>query len=181
MTAPAAVVPLLPLSRISRDEETFNARRNSVSSSSIVGKTLNSTGRVMYIDTIITITDIMMSVTIRTSSMMLGMGVIRATTMASTASGTASSPSDSSGIDCRNFQVAGRASVLVSSIEITPLDRQPPIHEAIDIGEDLGDGPVKVRGNLLSYFDRLIKRLRQRRILHDRDFIRNRLFANAQG
>ena len=69
----------------------FSASRNSVSSSRVVGKTLNSTGLRMYIATIITITDIMMSVTIRTSSRKPGSGVISAITIPSTASGTPSS------------------------------------------------------------------------------------------
>ena len=45
----------------------------------------------MYIATISTITDIMMSVTISRSSRKPGIGVISAITMASTASGTANS------------------------------------------------------------------------------------------
>ena len=45
MTWPAAAVPVLPLSRISREEEMFSASRNSVSSSRVVGKEVNSTGR----------------------------------------------------------------------------------------------------------------------------------------
>ena len=70
----------------------FSASRNSVSNSSVVGNTLNSTGRPMYIATIITMTDIMMSITIRKSSTKLGSGVISAMTIAKTAMGTASSP-----------------------------------------------------------------------------------------
>ena len=62
------MVPVLPFIRISRVEEMFSASRNRVSSSSVVGKTLNSTGLRMYIATIITTTDIMMSVTMRMSS-----------------------------------------------------------------------------------------------------------------
>ena len=69
----------------------MSASRNRVSSSSVVGKTLNSTGLRMYIATIITITEVMMSVTIRTSSRKPGSGVIRAITIPSTASGTPSS------------------------------------------------------------------------------------------
>ena len=38
MTWPAADVPVFPLSRMSRDDETLSARRNSVSSSSSGGK-----------------------------------------------------------------------------------------------------------------------------------------------
>ena len=46
----------------------------------------------MYIATIITMTDIMRSSTIRKSSMKLGSGVISAITISSTAMGTPSSP-----------------------------------------------------------------------------------------
>ena len=46
------MVPVLPFSRIRRVEEMFSARRKSVSSSRVVGKTLNSTGLRMYIATI---------------------------------------------------------------------------------------------------------------------------------
>src|ERR1700677_4246105 len=74
-----------------RVAEMFKARRNSVNSSSVVGKTLNSTGFRMYIETIMTTTDIMMSVTIRPSSTTPGSGVIKAITMPRTAIGAASS------------------------------------------------------------------------------------------
>src|SRR5580692_4548336 len=92
MTWPAAEVPVFPLSRIRRDEETLRASRKSVSSNSTVGKTLNSTGRPMYMATIITMTDIIRSNTIRMSSRKLGSGVMRAITMRRTAMGTPSSP-----------------------------------------------------------------------------------------
>ena len=69
----------------------LSARRNKVSSRSVVGKTLNSTGLRIYMATIITTTDIMMSVTMRTSSMNPGSGVISAITMPRTAMGTPSS------------------------------------------------------------------------------------------
>ena len=58
----------------------------------MVGKTLKSTGRRMYTATIMTITDSMMSVTIRKSSSAPGMGMISARTIATTAIGTAISP-----------------------------------------------------------------------------------------
>ena len=61
-----------------------------------MGKTLKSTGFVMYIATISTMTDIMMSATISKSSRKLGMGAISATTIARTAAGTANSLSVSS-------------------------------------------------------------------------------------
>ena len=69
----------------------FSDSRNSVNNRSVVGKTLNSTGRRMYIATIITTTDIMMSVTMRRSRAKGGSGVMRAMTIPSTASGTPTS------------------------------------------------------------------------------------------
>ena len=78
-----------------------------MSNSSVVGNTLNSTGRVIYIATIITITDIMMSVTIKMSSMKPGRGVIRAMTIASTAIGTPRSLAPEKSIPPKPFQAAG--------------------------------------------------------------------------
>ncbi len=68
----------------------------------------------MYIATISTMTDIMMSVTISRSSRKLGIGAISATTIASTAAGTANSLSVSSEIFLplafgRAFGTAGTA------------------------------------------------------------------------
>ncbi len=79
------------MSRIRRAEDTLSASRNKVSNRRVVGKTLNSTGFVMYIATISTMTDIMMSQTINKSSRMLGIGAINAITIPSTAAGTANS------------------------------------------------------------------------------------------
>ena len=69
----------------------FSASRNSVSSSSVVGNTLNSTGRVMYIATSSTMTDNMMFGAISTSRSNAGSGAIIASTMPSTPIGTAMS------------------------------------------------------------------------------------------
>jgi len=69
----------------------FRVSRNKVISRSEVGKTLNSTGRVMYIDTRSTITDRVMLALIRMSSRKLGMGMIIARTIPKTARGTAKS------------------------------------------------------------------------------------------
>jgi hypothetical protein len=69
----------------------FNARRNNVSSSSDVGNTLNSTGRVMYIETRRTITEMVMFALMRKSSRNDGSGAIIAMTIPSTAMGTLSS------------------------------------------------------------------------------------------
>ena len=74
-----------------RDEETFNARRNSVIKSSAVGKTLNSAGFVMYIATSRTITDMVMLTLIRMSRKNVGSGVIIANTMPKTEMGITSS------------------------------------------------------------------------------------------
>src|SRR5579862_1133535 len=62
-------------------------RRNSVSSNREVGKTLNSTGLVMYIETSSTITEIVMLALISKSSRKGGSGMIIARTMPKTASG----------------------------------------------------------------------------------------------
>src|SRR6185369_7037084 len=56
-----------------------------------VGKTLNSTGRVMYMETSSTITEIVMLVLISMSSRKAGSGMIIASTIPKTASGTATS------------------------------------------------------------------------------------------
>src|ERR1700680_3667716 len=75
-----------------RDVETFKASRNRVNSKSTVGNTLNSTGRPMYIATIMTMTDIMRSITIKQSIIKLGRGGMSEMTINSTAIATASSP-----------------------------------------------------------------------------------------
>ena len=85
---------MFPFSRISRDEEMFSASRNSVSNSKVVGNTLKSTGLAGCTPRpSCTITDNMMSSTIRKSSSIAGMGMISAITIATTAIGTAISPS----------------------------------------------------------------------------------------
>src|SRR5258706_12612186 len=71
-----------------RVEEILNARRNKVNSKSTVGNTLNSTGRVMYIETSRTITETVMFALISTSSRKEGIGAIIARTIPKTASGT---------------------------------------------------------------------------------------------
>src|SRR6266851_5132257 len=88
MTWPAARVPALPWIRIKRVEEILSARRKSVSSKRVVGKTLNSTGLVIYIETSSTITEMVMLALISTSSKKAGMGAIIAKTIPKTASGT---------------------------------------------------------------------------------------------
>ena len=71
-----------------RAEDTFSAKRNSVIKRSAVGNTLNSTGRVMYMAPIKTITDIEKLALINRSSTIVGIGAIIASTMPRTASGT---------------------------------------------------------------------------------------------
>ena len=71
-----------------RDEEIFSANRNSVSSNKAVGKTLNSTGRRIYIETSSTTTEMVMFAEIRTSRMKDGSGMIIVMMMPSTAIGT---------------------------------------------------------------------------------------------
>src|SRR6185312_3574311 len=91
ITSPAALVPVLPSNKIKRDDEMFNASRNRVISSSVVGNTLNSDGFVMYIaDSNIT-TETVMFAEISTSSSAAGKGVIIASTIPSTAIGTLAS------------------------------------------------------------------------------------------
>src|SRR5580704_13626590 len=116
MTSPAAEVPVLPFKRIKRDDETLRARRNSVSKSNVVGNDVNSTGRTRYSDTISTVTEAMISVTISRSRTKPGSGVISATTMANTASGTASSLSALSGTAANIFEILGAASALAGLI-----------------------------------------------------------------
>src|SRR5579871_2946744 len=74
--------------RISRDDDILSARRNSVSSSKVVGNTLNSTGRPMYMATNSTMTESVMLALISRSSRKLGMGRIIAMMIPITARGT---------------------------------------------------------------------------------------------
>src|SRR5579885_1273691 len=97
ITSPAAAVPVLPLSRMRRDEEMFSASRHRVINRSVVGNTLNSTGRVIYIETRSTTTDSVILALISTSSRNDGIGAIMASTIPSTARGTAKSHSFDNG------------------------------------------------------------------------------------
>src|SRR5438445_1390807 len=149
MTVPAAPVPVLPSSRMRREEEMLSARRNSVSSSSVVGKTLKSTGRRMYIDTISTTTDIMMSVTSSTSKRKLGMGVISARMITSTAIGTDISLQLTRGAAAR-AELAGRVAAMALASAMGSLDhpRQPPVHQPVQVRQDLRHRAVQVGGNI---------------------------------
>src|ERR1022692_4982531 len=102
-----------------RVEEMFKARRNSVSSSNVVGKTLNSTGLRMYSATIITVTDIIMSKTSSTSSRNGGTGVISARTMPNTATGTPSSFQSTAVIQLNCF--GGAAPIVRAGVKIGTL------------------------------------------------------------
>src|SRR5438552_19088358 len=88
MTAPAALDPVLPFSRIRRAEEMLSASRNRVIKRRVVGNTLQSTGLTMYKPTSSTITESVMLVLINISSRNGGNGMIIASTIPSTASGT---------------------------------------------------------------------------------------------
>src|SRR6266849_1588698 len=105
-----------------REEEMLSARRNKVISNSVVGNTLNSTGRMMYMETISTITDIMMSVTKKKSSRKLGMGAMSARMMASTAMGTAISLHEKRGMTAEPGAIA-TITALASAIYATPRRR----------------------------------------------------------
>ena len=85
--SPRRAVPVFPFSRIKRAEEMFNASRNNVSSNNEVGNTLNSTGRVMYIETSSKITEMVLFALISTSRRNDGIGEIIAITIPSTAKG----------------------------------------------------------------------------------------------
>ena len=88
MTSPAALDPVLPFSRIRRAEEMLSASRNRVIKRRVVGNTLKSTGLTMYKPTSSTITESVMLVLINISSRNGGNGMIIASTIPSTASGT---------------------------------------------------------------------------------------------
>src|SRR5690242_12847901 len=109
----------------------FSARRKSVSSSNVVGKDVNSTGRTRYSETIRTVTDARMSVTIRRSRMKPGRGVIRAMTIARTAIGTAISRRSSRG---RARIQAGLAEAGMALAGVT--DLLASFHEFEDVGQD---------------------------------------------
>src|ERR1019366_2964138 len=154
ITSPAADVPVLPLIRIKRELETFSARRNNVSNNRVVGKEVNSTGRIRYRDTISTITDTRMSVTIRKSRTSAGSGVISAITMASTASGTTSPPSVSMGRSSIHFgRLLALPGAAMAFAGVT-LSRHPSVHEFENVGQDFGHRAVEMRRDLLPHFHR---------------------------
>src|SRR5579875_3451441 len=170
MTRPAAAVPLLPLSRIRRAELTLSASRNMVSSSNVVGNTLKSTGFRIYMVTMSTMTDIMMSSTINRSSNAGGTGVINAITIASTATGTVNSVRFGSAILARLFGAAAMACAGADIIPVTPpsLLRQFMAHQSVDIGQDFRYCLVKLKRYRTPYFRGFIEGSGERWILHDR-------------
>src|SRR6202167_881929 len=118
-----------------------------------------------------------MSVTISRSRMNPGSGVISATTIASTASGTASSLSVLRDAAANRFVFLGGAS---AGAEVISSTGEPAVHELVDVSQNLRYRAIQLRRNLLSHFGRLVERLRQRRILHDRHLILDGLLFDAQ-
>src|SRR5439155_4630805 len=117
--------------RMSREEEILSARRNSVSSRSAVGKTLNSTGLVIYIETNRTMTDTVMFALIRMSSRNDGSGRIMERTMASTASGTPNSAE----VPKRDREAVRGAGTLPRALAGPPCEvRAPPDAVIADAG-----------------------------------------------
>src|SRR4051794_31970849 len=139
---------------MSRDEEILSARRKSVRRSKVVGNVLNSTGFVMYIETISTMTDNMMSAEIRKSSRNAGSGVIIAITIARTPTGTAISPIVSRVIAPGTF--AATATLFDISIFL-PSHCSPAAHQTINVGEYFGNCPIELGWNLLADFRRGVK------------------------
>src|ERR1039458_7426914 len=157
MTCPAAEVPVLPFSRINRADDTFSARRNRVSRRRTVGNTLNSTGRPIYMATIITTTDIMRSSTIKKSNINLGSGVMRAITISSTTMGTPSSLTLDKRRAASGFALTIAVSVLISAFNALSLS---PALSAILLRPKMQTrGPL---GRFFNGFDRVFEWTRGR-------------------
>src|ERR1035438_4837621 len=125
-----------------------------------------------------TVTDIRMSVTISRSSTKLGSGVISAMTIPSTAMGTASWLSSSSGSARTQAGSAPGGAIVLAGV--IGLSRQFAVHEFVNVSQNLRHRAVEVRRNLLSHFHRLIQRARQRRIFDDRDLVLDGPLTDAQ-
>src|SRR5208283_94871 len=176
---------------MSRAEEMFKASRNSVSSNRVEGNDVKSTGRTRYSDTIITVIDISRSVTKG------GSGVMSAITIASTAMGTAISPSMVSGTACFHWNPAsGAAPAAAAALPLGPgtppglamalagvivLTWEPSVHQLENVGQDFGHRAVEMRRNLLAHLHRLVEGLRQGRVLDDGNLVFHGLLADAQG
>src|SRR5260370_29486624 len=121
-----------------------------------------------------------MSTTINRSSRKPGRGVISAITIASTASGTASWPSVSSGrlLTQSGQSPAGLGAAM--ALDGVTLAGHPSVHQFENISQDLGYRAIEMRRNFLADLDRFVERLRQRRIFDDRHLVLDGLLADAQ-
>src|ERR1700678_4023307 len=124
-----------------------------------------------------TVTDARISVTINRSRTNPGSGVISATTIAKTASGTASSLRALSGMPANAFEILGAASALAGLIALT---WQLSVHQFVDVSQNLGHRTIELRWNLLTNLGRGVQRLRQRRIFDDRHLIFDGLLFDPQ-
>src|SRR5262249_56929910 len=97
---------------------------------------------------------------IRISSRNGGIGVIMTITMASTAIGTP--------ISRRPATRGGGAGCGVTGARALAMS-EAPSSQLVDVGQDLGDGSIEIGWDFLAHFDHLVERLRQRRVLDDRD------------
>src|ERR1700722_6110824 len=118
-----------------------------------------------------------MSVTISRSSTKPGSGVMSATTIASTASGTASSLSALSGMPANIFETLGAVSALAGLITLT---RQLSVHQFVYVGQNFGHRAIELRRNLLPDLSRFVERLRQRRVLDNRHLVFDGPLLDAQ-
>jgi hypothetical protein len=92
ITSPAACVPSWPRPRISRTEATFRPSRNSVATSSTVGKAVNSNGFLISSAVIRISTALVIEIDSRMSSANAGTGRISSTMTPTTPSASATSP-----------------------------------------------------------------------------------------
>src|ERR1700685_17157 len=170
MTSPAARVPVCPCSRIRRDEEMFNASRKSVISSSMVGKTLKSVGRVIYTVERRTTTEMVMFAEINRSRSAAGSGVIIASTMLSTAKGMASSPQfKDRRATCQPVGSGLTFAALICGRQLAPTK------SSVDVGQNFSDCAIQMRRNLLPHFNCLVEGLGQGLVLHYRNIVGDRL------
>ena len=114
----------------------------------------------MYIVTINTTTDVMMSSAIRRSSRNGGSGVIKATTIASTAIGTANSPKF--GIRKPDIPLGVRRGIAWEGAAIACCKKaelcllQFAAHQPVDVGEHFGNSLIEIRRNALAYLADLV-------------------------
>src|SRR5215217_4737352 len=160
-----------------REDEIFSASLKRVSSRRVVGNVLNSTGFVMYIDTISTTTDNMISAEIRKSRRNAGSGVIIAITMARTPTGTAISPRVWREITAGIWRAA--ATLFDMAFQLRSYD-SPAAHQTINVGEYLGDSPIELGRDLLAHLRRSVKPACEWRILDNRHTVVDGLLTNPQ-